>query len=164
MSLLRSEKDYFDTETFYVFKEDGEISIINEDNDIKTIKKTKEEKELISEEDRISEINSVPFNEVVDLTKYSEEDIRKAVFTFRRPSLDDMPLLLSSFMSVNQSGEVSPGDMFEFSNRKLKLLFVKGEAQDVDGKKIKINDSNLGKIPPVLGSAMSIKITGVLNM
>jgi len=164
MSLLRSEKDYFDAEVLYVFAEDEEISVVNKEIDVEFIKKTAEEKEEVEESDRLGTASDVPFNQTIDLTSFTEEDVKKAVFTFRRPSLDDMPLLLSSFMSVDASGNVAPGDVFEFSNRKLKLLFVKGTAQDQDGKELKITPANLGKIPPVLGSAMSLKMTDTLNM
>ena len=67
-------------------------------------------------------------------------------------------------INANANGEISPGDMFEFSGRKLKLLFVKGKASEKDNSEIKISSSNLGKIPPVLGSAMSVKMTRVLSM
>lgn len=164
MPLLRTEKDNFEVEVLYVFDSENEIRVINDIVDLPFIKKTQEEKMAVDEEDRISTASDIPFNQPIDLTSYTEEDVRKAVFTFRRPNFDDMPLLLSSFMTVNASGEISPGDMFEFSNRKLKVLFVKGKAQDEDGKEIKITSANLGTIAPVLGSAMSVKMTTTLNM
>ena len=164
MSLLRSEKDNFDIEVLYVFDKQGQMNIIDEDLDLDNIKKTKEDKEKMDASDRLSCATDIPFNQAVDLLDYSEKDIKKAVFTFRRPSFDDMPVLLSSLMSANSNGEISPGNVFEFSDRKLKLLFVKGIAKEEDDSEIKITSQNLGKIPPVLGSAMSVKMTKILNM
>lgn len=164
MSLLRSEKDNFDVEVFYVFMEDGEISIIDKVIDIDVINKSEEEKNKLEENDKIGILTNIPFNKVINLEKYSPTDVRKATFSFRRPSFDDMPLLLSSFVSIDSSGNVAPGDAFEFHNRKLKLLFVKGIAQDQDGKEIKINSVNLGKIPPVLGQAMSLGMSDFVDI
>lgn len=164
MSLLRSDKDNFEAKVYYVFSEDGEVSVLNEQIDLDILGKNKEEKDQMDDEDLLSTASDVPFNQPVNLRNYTEEDLRKAVFTFRKPRFDDMPLLLSSFMSVNASGDIAPGDMFEFSNRKIKLLFVKGQAQDQDGKDVRITEETLGRIPPVLGTAMSLKMTEVLNM
>ncbi|MBW3018307.1 hypothetical protein KY325_04050 [Candidatus Woesearchaeota archaeon] len=164
MSLLRNNSDTFDAQVFYVFDEDGELRVLNEEIDLDIIKKSTEEKEKMDDDDLISAASDIPFNQPANLKNYEEEDIRKATFSFRRPRFDDMPVLLSSFVSVNASGDIAPGDIFEFSNRKLKLLFVKGKAQDVDGKEVKITEDTLGQIPPVLGTAMSVKMATVLNM
>jgi hypothetical protein len=164
MSLLRSEKDNFDIEVFYVFDKNGQMNVLDEDIDLDTIKKTKEEREKMDIVERSSSASDIPFNQTIDLLDYSEKDLKKAVFTFRRPSFDDMPVLLSSFMNVSAKGEISPGSVFEFSDKKLKLLFVKGTAKEEDDSDIKITSQNLGKIPPVLGSAMSVKMTKILNM
>lgn len=164
MSLLRNEKDNFEIEVLYVFGEDGEIHVLSKEVDIDVINKTIEEKEKMDEEELLGAATNIPFNIVVNLKNYTQEDVKKATFTFRRPSFDDMPLLLSSFMNINANGDISPGDVYEFSNRKLKLLFVCGVAQEADGKNIKITPVTLGKIPPVLGSAMSVLMADVLNM
>lgn len=164
MSLLRTDKDNFDVEVVYVFDKDGQIRVLDKDLDLETLKKTKEEKEKMDEELLLSGASNVPFNQIADLREYTEKDIKKAVFTFRRPAFEDMPILLSSFMNANAEGEISPGSVFEFTNKKLKLLFIKGRADDVDGNEIKITPINLGKIPPVLGSAVSLEMTKILNM
>jgi len=163
MALLRNEKDNFEVVVSYVFNKDGDICVLD-DLDHKTLSLTKEEKEKIAEEDRRSAASNIPFNRTLDLLEFSEKDVRKATFSFRKPVLDDMPVLLSSFIKINSSGDMAPGDVFEFSNRKVKLLFVKGKAQEQDGSEIKITKENIGNIPPVLGSAMSMKLASVLNI
>lgn len=160
MGILVSEKSTFSVVVKYILTDDGEVHIIT-DADVENLGKSKEELEGL--EDTLTHATDVPFNEPVNLLDHSVEDVREATFNFRKPAFDDVPVLLSSFASINSDGQISPGDLFKFNNRKLKLLFVSGTAQDEKGNKIKITMENLGLISPTLGSAMVVRMNDHIN-
>jgi hypothetical protein len=161
MGIFINDKDTFEAVVNYVFDKAGEIHIIDKEDE-ENICKSKEEKEKIV--DRLTHETEIPFNVAVDIVDYEKKDIRSATFNFRQPSFEDMPFLLSSFASIDKSGNIRPGDFFEFNNRKIKTLFVNGIAQDESGKTVTINANNLGKISPVLGSAMAAKMNDLVKI
>lgn len=161
MGLFVDQKTTFKVVVKYVFTDDGEVHILT-DEDVENIAKSSDDKKAL--EDTLTHATDVPFNVPIDILDLSPEDIKEAAFNFRKPSFDDMPSLLSSFVSISSSGDVSPGDVFEFNNRKLKLLFINGAAQDENGDKAKINEKNVGYISPVLGSAMAVRMNAHVNL
>ena len=161
MGLFVDATNTFDVIVNYVFDEKKELHVIKK-NEIEIIKKTKEEKEAI--QNTLSKGTDIPFNVIVDLKDYEEKDIRVATFTFRRPSFDDMPVLMSSIGNFTATGSFNAGNILEFGNRKLKILFVKGHAEDDSGKKIILTENNLGEISPALGGAVVIGMNEFINM
>lgn len=164
MPLLREPNDTFEVEVFYVYDENDNVCILNTELDIDTIKKTEEEKKEMDEDDRYSTATDVPFNRSIDLLNYNEDDLKKAIFKFRKPVFNDMPILLSCFSNINEKGNISPSDLFDYAFKQLNLLFVKGKAQEKDGKFITIDETNVTLIPPSLGAAMAFTMAKKLNL
>ena len=161
MGLFVDEKNTFDVVVNYVFDQNKELHVIKKD-EVEIVKKTKEEKEEIN--NTLSKGTDIPFNIIVDLKDYEEKDVRTAVFTFRRPTFDDMPVLMSSIGNFGANGSFNAGNLLEFGNRKLKILFVKGVAEDDTGKKTIMNESNLGNLSPALGGAVVLGMNQFINM
>jgi len=161
MGIFVDNNNTFEVKVKYLFDEDGEIHILT-DEDEKNISLSLSEK--ASMPDGLTHATDVPFNNPVDISKFNKEDIKCACFAFRKPSFDDIPIMLSSFAMVSAEGDVSPGDIFKFNNKKLKMLFVSGSAQDECGKKVEIDKSNVGSISHVLGSAMAVRMNEKIKM
>jgi hypothetical protein len=161
MGIFVDEKKTFEIIVKYVFDKDGDVHVVT-DQDIENISKTEEEKNKMK--DRLTHASDVPFNVPVDVSNFSSEDVRQASFNFKKPSFDDVPVILSSIASITPEGAISPGDIFHFNNKKLKLLFVDGKAQDEDGKEVEVNIANIGYISPILGSAMATRMSEQISI
>ena len=162
MGIFVNKNNDFTVDVYYVIDKKDEVHVLSKE-DVESLKKSPEEKKKIvsdQEDDRQSEI---PFNVPADLMKYEEKDIRKASVKFRKPAFDDMPVMMSSFTSGNFSN-MSPGDLFEFNNRRLRLLFKKGEAQDGEGKPIKLDQNNISDLSPALGTAIALGMNEFMSM
>jgi len=161
MSLFIDQTSDFEVEVKYVFGEDDSVHILTDDDAI-NLSKTDEEKEKI-EFEREDLDSAIPFNKRVDLGDYKTEDIKVAKVKFRKPAFDDVHVLMSSFSSGDMAN-ISPGELFEFNNRRIRILFKKGEAQDKEGKTHRLTQKNISSLSPALGSAIAVGMNEHMNM
>ena len=151
MGLFVTEKNNFTIHANYVFDKEGKMHII-EDEDVVILGKTKEEKEKFPEQETTA---GIAFNTPVNILDYTDKDVKKASFTFRRPKFQDLPYLMGS---VNSTLGLNPAEVFSFNSDRINLLFEKGTAQDEKGHMVKLEHSNLGNISPSLGSFVAMKM------
>jgi len=153
MGLFVSEKDNFTVVIKYACNRHGTPFVITEDME-KNIDKNEDEKTKFEEElktqlkEERGEILPIDDFDYVALKK---EDFRKIEIVFRKPNFSDIPVLFNSLIGSQGNIATADVDLLNFNQKRLSLLFIKGTAEDEDGKIVELNIANISELNPSMG-------------
>ena len=158
MGIFVNEKDNVDVKVKYVFDKVGVIHILS-DGDYEMLSLPDEEKkEEAPEYDSVNVESSIPLNSPIkSIMDYTKDDICVLSAVFRKPNFSNMTELMAS-IDIDSEGNVRQSSVYDFSNRRLSLLFKNGKLQDENKKFFSLNSGNIGSLDPILGGALMIAL------